>query len=640
MFTKHPIKVKSPSGIIIGAVLITAYLVFASTTPVQGAQWFYQTNLLPPENGMYNCTSPSAYFAVYASGIVIRNFSSRSFTQSIPPPPPGTPVTFSFNSKIEMEISYDGGATYWPIRANAANTMQITYQSSSGGEDVYQAEMLQLDISGGNLPAGILIRESSTTASLGLTRIKPVPGGYMISSFFDIFTEISTDFGGSWMPSSGSGRLELKVDPALYPPVAAPRTVLPMPNGEHASLSGEGQTYADGIVIKNIRQKLFTNWDEPPALGLTNTHTCDLQIDFDFSSDGGSTFSHCRSPAVATETIKHTRDFQGRATYETEMTQLDISGGDLPLGVRFRESQTNVSEGGVSMLAGGGGGGAGGGAAISSFFDIFTEVSTDGGVTWWPATSGPEHLELERVAPVYTYANNLFPSLNGEYLDKGGWFAFYPNGIVISNVHQHAFTAAIAPPLPGYTTSHTFGEQVDLVVSYDGGLTFTHATAPATVGVQITCRLGDDGITEYYDTEMTQLDISGGTLPMGVQIRESPIRASLGRTTSSAVGGGATYQIDSFFDIYTEVSTDGGMSWWPTVVSPATVYLRPVPCKKCSDLDGNSVVNMLDLGIFVENWLWKESIGQTDNVADLNCDEKVNFKDYAILAEKWLQDCP
>ncbi|MGA1979506.1 MAG: dockerin type I domain-containing protein [Sedimentisphaerales bacterium] len=638
MFT-YPTKVRSPSGITIIAVLITAYLIFASTTPVQGAQWFYQTNLLPPENGMYNCTSPSAYFAVYPSGFVIRNFSSRQFTQSIPPPPSGAPVTVSFNSKIEMEISFDGGSTYWPIKANAANTMWIQYQSSSGGEDIYKTEMLQLDISGGDLPSGVMIRESPTLASIGQIHIKPVAGGYMIDSFFDIFTEISTDFGGSWMPSSGSGRLELKVDPAFYPPVAAPRTVLPMPNGEHASLSDEGQAYANNIIIKNIRQKLFTSWEEPPTLGLTHTHTCDLQIDFDFSSDGGSTFSHCRSPAVATETIKHTRDFQGRSTYETEMTQCDISGGDLPLGVRFRESPTKVSEGGVSMLAGGGGGGAGGGAAISSFFDIFTEVSTDGGVTWWPATSGPEHLELERVAPVYTYANNLWPPLSGEYLDKGGWFAFYPNGIVISNVHQHGFTASIVPPLPGYTTSHTFGEQVDLEVSYDGGLTFTRATAPATVTVQITCRLGDDGTTEYYDTEMTRLDISGGTLLAGVQIRESPTRASLGRTTSSSVGGGTTYQVDSFFDIYTEVSNDGGMSWYPTFVGPGTVYLRPVPCEKCSDLDGNSVVNMSDLEIFVANWLWKESVGQTDNVADLNCDEKVDFRDYAILAEIWLQGC-
>ena len=62
----------------------------------------------------------------------------------------------------------------------------------------------------------------------------------------------------------------------------------------------------------------------------------------------------------------------------------------------------------------------------------------------------------------------------------------------------------------------------------------------------------------------------------GVQIRESPLRASLGRTTSSAVLGGAGgYQIDSFFDLYTEVTTDSGVTWWPSLAGPVTMTLQP-----------------------------------------------------------------
>ena len=258
------------------------------------------------------------------------------------------------------------------------------------------------------------------------------------------------------------------------------------------------------------------------------------------------------------------------------MTQLDVSGGDLPAGVMIRESPTKASKGGTSSLAGGGGGGAGGGAAISSFFDIFTEVSTDGGATWNPATNGPCHRELGRIAPVYAYTNNLLPSLQGQYISTQQWWAYYANGIVITNVVIRNFTAAITPPLPGFTTSHTFGATVDFWLSLDGGLTYNHTNAPATVSVQITARLGDDGVTEYYDTEMTQLSISGGGLPSNVQIRESPTKASLGRTTSSGPGGGgggSDYQIDSFFDIYTEISTDGGMSWLPTIAGPAEVQL-------------------------------------------------------------------
>jgi hypothetical protein len=87
-------------------------------------------------------------------------------------------------------------------------------------------------------------------------------------------------------------------------------------------------------------------------------------------------------------------------------------------------------------------------------------------------------------------------------------------------------------------------------------------------------------MTVYYDTEMTQLNVVGGGLPAGVLIRESPTKASLGRTTSSATGGGG-YQTDSFFDIFTEVSTDSGTSWLPTLAGPAEVMIVPAAVSLC-----------------------------------------------------------
>ena len=325
----------------------------------------------------------------------------------------------------------------------------------------------------------------------------------------------------------------------------------------------------------DIRHKLFTGWMEPPVFGGSQTHTFDSQLDFQLSTDGGTTFTAARAPATMTVTINNVRGFQGRSTYETEVTQLDIAGGDLPVGVMIRESPTKASKGGTSSLAGGGGGGAGGGAAISSFFDIFTEVSTDGGVSWGPATNGPAHMELRRIAPVNTYHQQPDAGTDGRVRLPAAVVRLLCRRHRDHQPHSPQFTAAITPPLPGISTSHTFGSTVEFDISYDGGLTYTHTTAPATDGVQITCRLGDDGVTEYYDTEMTQLSIAGGGLPANVQIRESPTKASLGRTTSSAVSGGAGgYQTDSFFDIFTEVSTDGGLSWMPTIAGPATMILQ------------------------------------------------------------------
>ena len=545
---------------------------FTVTVLRQLKKHFFQHNLLPPENGLYVPPTPGA--VTFPGGIIISNVAHRVFSASVAPPSVGGNVTNSFNSQVEMNISFDGGLTWQSCVVSNAPTR--TYAINNGldsGDALYGGELQQLNLSGGTLPAGVVIRESPTKASSGETRIETIPGGYMIDSFFDIYLEISTDGGSTYMPAGTPLRLELKPDPQLIAPALAPRKVMPMPNGQDITPSAWWQLYANGIVIKDVRHKLYTGWMEPPVFSASQTHTFDSQLDFQLSTDGGSHFTAARAPATMTVSWSNVRGFQGRSTYDTEVTQLDVAGGDLPVGVMIRESPTKASKGGTSQLAGGGGGGAGGGAAISSFFDIFTEVSTDGGASWNPATNGPAHMETRRIAPVYTYTNNLFPPLAGQYYCPQQWFAYYANGIVITNFLNHAFTAAITPPLPGFSTSHTFGSTVEFDISYDGGLTYTHTITFATDGVQLTGRLGDDGVTEYYDTEMTQLSISGGGLPSNIQIRESPTKASLGRTTMSA--NGTDNDCDSFFDIFTEVSTDGGFSWYPTIAGPGTVMLRP-----------------------------------------------------------------
>ncbi len=518
---------------------------------------------------------PAPGVVTFPGGIILSNFAHRVFSAGVVPPPTlGSNVTHSFSSQVEMDVSFDGGLSWQScVVSNAAAQMYLINNGPDSGDTLYGAQMLQLNVSGGTLPAGVMIRESPTKASAGETRIQPVAGGYMIDSFFDVFLEVSTDFGGTWVPASAALRLEAKPDPQLIAAAPAPRKVFPMPNGQYLSPSAWFQLYANGIVIKDVRHKLFTGWMEPPLFGVSQTQTFDSQLDFQLSTDGGYSFMAARAPATMTVQSSNTREFQGRTTYETEVTQLNISGGDLPVGVMIRESPTKASMGGNSSLAGGGGGGAGGGAAISSFFDIFTEVSIDGGGSWSVATNGPARMELERIARVYTYTNNLFPPLRGEYITSQQWWAYYAIGIVITNPSLRAFTSAISPPPPGMTTSHSFGAELEFDISYDGGLTYSHTTAPTTDSVQITCRLGGDGVTEYYDTEMTAMSIAGGGLPAGVMIRESPTRASHGRTTMSA--NGTDNDCDSFFDIYTEVSTDGGLSWYQTVAGPGTMILRP-----------------------------------------------------------------
>ena len=58
---------------------------------------------------------------------------------------------------------------------------------------------------------------------------------------------------------------------------------------------------------------------------------------------------------------------------------------------------------------------------------------------------------------------------------------------------------------------------------------------------------------------MTQLNLNlgGGTL-----VRIDPVTPSTGQTTITNAGGG-NFQIQSFFDIFTDLSLDGGQTWIP-----------------------------------------------------------------------------
>ncbi len=82
--------------------------------------------------------------------------------------------------------------------------------------------------------------------------------------------------------------------------------------------------------------------------------------------------------------------------------------------------------------------------------------------------------------------------------------------------------------------------------------------------------------TGLFDAEIISMSLSGN----GILIREDPSRASTGQTDIIDLGGGL-YHIDSFFDVFTEISINGGSSWTPSdnsvrmtlVPEPATLGL-------------------------------------------------------------------
>ncbi|HZJ14179.1 MAG TPA: hypothetical protein VFD27_03970, partial [Chthoniobacteraceae bacterium] len=544
---------------------------------------FFTSNVLPPGNGAY--VSPADYHAAYANGIIIKNVSHKRFLQSQPPPPLGGSQNHSFGSTVEMDVSTDGGVSYQHVAAPANVTVHVTHSSDDPGTQTstYDTEMLQLDISGGTLPAGVMVRESPTLASTGKTTIQAIDGGFMIDSFFDVFTELSLDGGANWTPSSAAAHVDLKVDPTLIPPIKAPTTLLPPPNDLYVSPALYHLVYAQGIIIRDVKHRFFTQSvpgdvaqsQSAPALGQTNVHSFGSQVDMQVSTDGGATFNPMRAPAVVTVRVTHTRDEGNTQIFETEMQQLDIEGGDLPLSIRLRESPTRRSEGGTAIAQLPPGDPDFDLLRIGSFFDVFTELTVDGGNHWSPAQSGPTHVELDCNAPEVTETSPNLPPLPDQYVSPADYHAAFAAGIIIKDISHDRFTQSQPPPPLGGTQFHSFDSRVRFSVSTDGGVTFNPASAPAHVVVQVSGSI-DEGATRFFDTEMLALDIAGGSLPPGVMVRESPSKASLGRTSIRTTSSGG-FETSSFFDVFTELSTDGGANWQPSTTGPTEVVLEKAP---------------------------------------------------------------
>jgi hypothetical protein len=62
-----------------------------------------------------------------------------------------------------------------------------------------------------------------------------------------------------------------------------------------------------------------------------------------------------------------------------------------------------------------------------------------------------------------------------------------------------------------------------------------------------------------WPIEILAMQLSGN----GFRLRESPTLKSTGHYRLTPLAGGGGYTVDSFFDVFTEISLDGGMSWNP-----------------------------------------------------------------------------
>ncbi len=80
--------------------------------------------------------------------------------------------------------------------------------------------------------------------------------------------------------------------------------------------------------------------------------------------------------------------------------------------------------------------------------------------------------------------------------------------------------------------------------------------------------------TGTFDTEIVAMNLTGNVGGFNIELRESPTQQSNGLTKVTDIGGGL-FEIDSFFDIFTEVSINGGA--FVPATGPVHVDLVPEP---------------------------------------------------------------
>jgi hypothetical protein len=186
--------------------------------------WLRPTKLAPSPGSAYESlmsdTNPpggsdTLVFSIPGQGAILcRNFRETDFNDPTNPPPPGDSAVYNASNVLAtFEMSVDQ-ETWLPAQASGPLVVKMANTSAAGDPmSMYDTEIIQMNLTGVGGFGPIMIRESPTLLSLGQHTISPDPRGFRVSSFFDVFTELSTDGGNTWIPANRSIRMSASAPP-------------------------------------------------------------------------------------------------------------------------------------------------------------------------------------------------------------------------------------------------------------------------------------------------------------------------------------------------------------------------------------------------------------------------------------------
>jgi hypothetical protein len=168
------------------------------------------------DNGVTNVLDDTVSFLLPGNlTIYFRDLDLEGLTGSIPTPPLNASASYNApNTQLALEISLDG-TTWFPSTGFGPIMAKITNTSAAGDSTAtFDTEMLEMNLFVESPLVPMMLRESPSKASLGRHTLRSDPRGFRVSSFFDVFLELSTDGGGTWYPASRAMRLLSSLPPA------------------------------------------------------------------------------------------------------------------------------------------------------------------------------------------------------------------------------------------------------------------------------------------------------------------------------------------------------------------------------------------------------------------------------------------
>ncbi|MBW2417960.1 MAG: hypothetical protein JRH19_05410 [Deltaproteobacteria bacterium] len=519
---------------------------------------------LPPERDPPNCDRIVSMYvgrdlhALFPGGIDFSNPIHRCFKNSQVTTDPATgDETETTDTIVEGTVDVGSGPQPVVLTGPVKTVVRGKGGATTGSWDT---EILSMDLSGDVGGVSIEIRESPIRPSPGETTVTDNgEGRFVVDSFFDVYTELSVG-GGPFQPqTNGAGRMDLE---PIRPTATLPSPGLPPePNPpscadvvSHYEGLDEHVLFPNGIHLSRPRHKCFEN------VQVTTDPATGDEIDrFDATLTGIVDDGSGPQLVTLTGPVEVLVSGKGGATtgsWDTEIVSMSLSGDVGGVSIEIRESSSLPSPGETSVTDIGGGE-----FVIDSFFDVYTELSVGGG-PFQPQTNEALRMDLKHVRPNAILPDpDLPPEPDPVDCDQvvssyGGidLHAFFPNGIDFSNPRHRCFenVQTTTHPATGDVT-----EQFDSIVEgvFDDGSGPQLATL--TGPVKVVTRGKGGATTGSWDTEILSMDLSGDVGGVSIDIRKSPTRSSPGEVRVDDIGSGL-YQIDSFFDVFTELSVDGG----------------------------------------------------------------------------------